>query len=99
MAVIITDDCIACNACEIECPNNAIYLPGENWTMGGKEYEGLTDDHTYVVPQKCTECVGFHDEPQCIPACPSNAIILEGDLKEDAATLLKRKEMLDKAGR
>ena len=25
MAIIITDDCINCGACEPECPNNAIY--------------------------------------------------------------------------
>ncbi|KAB2842410.1 MAG: ferredoxin, partial [Melioribacteraceae bacterium] len=25
MAVKITEECIACNACEAECPNTAIY--------------------------------------------------------------------------
>ena len=31
MAIKITDDCINCEACEPECPNNAIYAPEENW--------------------------------------------------------------------
>ena len=31
MAIKITDDCIHCEACEPECPNNAIYAPEELW--------------------------------------------------------------------
>ena len=34
MAVMITDDCISCNACEAECPNTAIYSAGEDWSIG-----------------------------------------------------------------
>ena len=55
MALLITDDCINCDVCEPECPNEAIY-------MGAEIYE---IDHT-----KCTECVGHHDEPQCVLVCP-----------------------------
>ena len=33
MAIRITDDCINCEACEPECPNNAIYSPEEMWKM------------------------------------------------------------------
>ena len=31
MAIIITDECINCGACEPECPNNAIYEGAEDW--------------------------------------------------------------------
>ena len=31
MAIIITDECINCGACEPECPNNAIYEPSDEW--------------------------------------------------------------------
>ena len=31
MAIIITDECINCGACEPECPNNAIYEGQEKW--------------------------------------------------------------------
>src|SRR5680860_678835 len=31
MAIIITDECINCDACIAECPNNAIYEPDEQW--------------------------------------------------------------------
>lgn len=33
MALLITDTCINCGACEPECPNQAIYDPGAEWTM------------------------------------------------------------------
>ncbi len=33
MAIIITDECINCGACEPECPNNAIYEAGAEWKM------------------------------------------------------------------
>ncbi len=77
MSVMITDECIACGACEADCPNTAIYSAGTPYTYNGKEYPALNDDHTYVVPEKCTECKGFFDEPQCIPQCPVEAIILD----------------------
>jgi NAD-dependent dihydropyrimidine dehydrogenase PreA subunit len=33
MAIIITDECINCGACEPECPNNAIYEGGVEWAI------------------------------------------------------------------
>ncbi len=33
MAIIITDECINCAACQPECPNNAIYENAEEWSM------------------------------------------------------------------
>lgn len=58
MALRITDECISCGACESECPNEAIS-------------EG---DEIYIIDaDKCTECVGFHDEPQCAAVCPVDA--------------------------
>ena len=55
MALMITDECINCDVCEPECPNQAIYL-------GPEIYE--------IDPGKCTECVGHFDEPQCVQVCP-----------------------------
>ena len=59
MALMITDDCIDCNACEIECPNNSIYTAGVTWDYNGEEHEALNMDHTYIATEKCSECVGF----------------------------------------
>ncbi|HOJ17275.1 MAG: 4Fe-4S binding protein [Ignavibacteriales bacterium] len=99
MAVMITDDCIACGACEAECPNNAIYNTGDPYMIGGEEFPALNDDHTYIVPDKCTECIGFYDEPQCIPACPTDAIVKDPNRVETHEVLMARKEHLDAVGR
>ncbi len=52
---IIASLCTSCGACELECPNEAI-------SMGNSVY--------VIDPDKCTECQGFHDEPQCASVCP-----------------------------
>lgn len=55
MALMITDECINCDVCEPECPNQAISLGPE----------------IYVIdPARCTECVGHFDQPQCVQVCP-----------------------------
>lgn len=59
MALKITDECINCDVCEPECPNDAIY-------QGEEIYE--------INPNKCTECVGHFDEPQCREVCPVDCI-------------------------
>jgi ferredoxin len=99
VAVKITDDCIACAACEVECPNNAIYEAGAPWVIGNEEHEALNNDHTYIAPDKCTECVGFHDEPQCIPSCPTEAIVKDETMIESHEELMAKKIKLDEAGR
>ena len=55
MALMITDECINCDVCEPECPNDAI-------SMGEEFYQ--------IDPGHCTECVGHFDEPQCVQVCP-----------------------------
>lgn len=78
MALMITEDCINCNACVDECPNDAI-----------SEGESI-----YVVnPDLCTECVGFFDDPQCINVCPvEGTIIPDPEHQESQEELLAKKE-------
>ena len=59
MALVITEECINCDVCGPECPNEAI-------SQG--------DDHYVINPSLCTECVGFFDEPQCVSVCPVECI-------------------------
>lgn len=99
MAVLITEECISCNACEVECPNNAIYNAGDPWILGGESFDALDSERTYIAPDKCTECVGFYDEPQCIPACPTEAITMDPNRVETKEQLMAKKENLDKVGR
>ena len=62
--MMITDECINCDVCEPECPNDAI-------SMGTEIY--------VIDPKKCTECVGHFDEPQCIQVCPVECIPRDPD--------------------
>ena len=59
MALIIPDECINCDVCEPECPNDAI-------SQGAAIY--------VIDPARCTECVGHFDEPQCVVVCPVECI-------------------------
>ncbi len=112
MAIKITDECINCGACEPECPNNAIYEGGDEWSisdgtkvtgsyklLNGNEVnssdsiEGLSEDLYYIVADKCTECKGFHDEPQCASVCPVDCCVDDLDIVET------EEELLDKQGR
>lgn len=99
MAAKITEDCISCDACAPECPNNAIYPGGDPWNMAegtnsedSDEKEALETDYYYIVPEKCTQCIGFYEEPTCIDVCPSEAIIIEPD--EEESVLQERYEKL-----
>lgn len=80
MALRITEECIACGACEAECPNSAI-SPG--------------DERYQIDPDRCTECVGFFDEEQCRVACPvDEAIQPDPDHEEDDAQLIGKARTL-----
>ena len=79
MAYLINEDCINCGACEPECPNEAI----------------SESDPVYTInPDLCTECVGYHDEPQCISVCPVDCIEVNPDYKETKEQLLKKNESM-----
>lgn len=95
MALLITDECINCGACEPECPNNAIYEGGMRWSINKENYEPLSNDYFYIVPDKCTECVGFYDEPQCMAVCPVDCIIKDPLHVESNDELIAKKEKLD----
>ena len=75
MALLITDECINCDVCEPECPNGAI-------TMGPEIYE--------IHPSLCTECVGHHDESQCVVVCPVDCIIIDPEHIETRDQLMQK---------
>ncbi len=84
MALLITSQCINCDMCEPECPNQAI-------TEGKKVY--------LINPELCTECVGYYDQPTCIEVCPIDCIIPDPEHLESQDVLLSkaRKIMAQKA--
>jgi ferredoxin len=75
MSLIITDECINCDVCEPVCPNEAI-------SQGVEIYE--------IDPERCTECVGHFDQPQCQQVCPVECIPLDPDRRETQEQLFAK---------
>ena len=113
MAIIITDECINCGACEPECPNNAIYEASDEWKYeegtdlkglvvlpngkqvdAAKEQEPISDEFYFIAPDKCTECIGFHEEPQCAAVCPVDCCVPDEDVVETETELLAKKSFM-----
>lgn len=82
MSLIITDECINCDVCEPECPNDAI-------SMGDEIYE--------IDPKLCTECVGHFDEPQCVEVCPVDCIPKDdNNVESQGQLMLKYEDLMSK---
>ena len=95
MATMITSECINCGACEPECPNTAIYQGGVEWQApDGATHPPLSDDIFFIVPEKCTECVGFHDHEACAAVCPVDCCVPNPDIPEIHEVLLERARVL-----
>ena len=95
MATMITAECINCGACEPECPNTAIYQGGVEWTApDGAVHKALSNDIFYIVPEKCTECVGFFDHEACAAVCPVDCCVPNPDIPEVETVLLARARTL-----
>jgi ferredoxin len=90
MATTITSECINCGACEPECPNTAIYAGAVAWELNGETHPAIAQDIYYIVPSKCTECVGFHDHEACAAVCPVDCCIPDPNNLEAEGVLLAR---------
>ena len=75
MALMITDECINCDVCEPQCPNNAI-------SQGEEYYQ--------IDPALCTECVGHYETSQCVEVCPVDCIPLDPQRRESRDELYAR---------
>jgi ferredoxin len=94
MATTITNECINCGACEPECPNSAIYAGAVPWELDGASGPAIAQDIYYIVPSKCTECVGFYDHEACAAVCPVDCCIPDPANLESEAVLLARARKL-----
>jgi ferredoxin len=90
MSTTITSECINCGACEPECPNTAIYAGGVEWELNGAVSPAIAQDIFYIVPAKCTECVGFHDHEACAAVCPVDCCVPDPANPETEGVLLAR---------
>jgi len=81
MAMKITEECINCAACETECPNEAI----------------RAGDPVFVIEaDRCTECVGHYDAPQCAAVCPvPDCCISDPQFPETKDVLLEKARRLN----
>ena len=79
MALYITDECINCDVCEPECPNEAI-------SPGDEIYE--------IDPNLCTECVGHYETSQCIEVCPVDCILVDPNHEETREQLMEKYTLL-----
>ena len=79
MALLINDNCTACDACKPVCPNEAISV----------------GDPMYVIdPMKCTECVGHFDQEQCAAVCPVDCCVPDPNRVESEEELFARAKQL-----
>jgi ferredoxin len=79
VALLIKDNCINCDMCEPECPNDAI-------TYGALIYE--------IDPDLCTECIGHYEKPTCEKVCPIDCIIVDPKRIESDEELMDKYVMI-----
>jgi ferredoxin len=79
MALLIEKDCINCDMCLPECPNQAI-------SFDAKIYR--------IDAAKCTECIGHYDSAQCVDVCPIDCVIPDPQHIETPTALLEKFQRL-----
>ena len=85
MSLLITDECINCDVCVPECPNEAIYFGGD-YQEGHPKWSDV-----YVIDgDLCTECVGHFDTPQCVEVCPADVCLPDPNRVETDEQLLAK---------
>ena len=94
MSTMITEECINCGACEPECPNNAIYEGGASYEYQGEQHAAVAQEVYFIVPAKCTECVGFFDQEQCAAVCPVDCCVPNPDDPETEDQLLAKVKVI-----
>ncbi|MEO5955955.1 MAG: 4Fe-4S dicluster domain-containing protein [Nitrospiraceae bacterium] len=99
MALLITKECISCGACLPECPNEAIFETRSDAEAKGNHVTGWLGigDSIYVITHdRCTECVGHFDEPQCASVCPvDDCCVPDPSYPEPREALLEKAKRLN----
>ncbi len=79
LALLINNECVNCGVCRPSCPNEAIRY--------GKE--------KHVIDwERCDECVGSFDGPQCINVCPVDCIEKDPEHEETKEQLRAKNQKL-----
>tara|TARA_B100000965_G_C19389394_1_gene668277 strand:+ start:266 stop:613 length:348 start_codon:yes stop_codon:yes gene_type:complete len=75
-------------------------ISGAVTLMSGKNIDAntnvkaISDEFYYISPDKCTECVGFHEEPQCAAVCPVDCCVPNEDIQESDTILMEKQKKL-----
>ena len=60
----------------------------------GRRTPALAQDIYYIVPEKCTECVGFFDQEQCAAVCPVDCCVPNPDDPETEEQLIAKARVI-----
>jgi ferredoxin len=72
---------------------NYLLINGNN-TDAATNHKPISNDVYYIVPDKCTECQGFHETPQCAEYCPVDCCVPDEIYTETVAELMAKKDKL-----
>ena len=56
----------------------------------------VSDEFYFIVTDKCTECKGFHEEPQCAAVCPVDCCVPDEKNVETEKELLDKQKLMHK---
>ncbi|WP_372800441.1 4Fe-4S dicluster domain-containing protein [Lutibacter sp.] len=73
-----------------------VVLPNGNNVVADEQHEPKDDEVYFIVTDKCTECKGFHDEPQCAAVCPVDCCVPDEDNEETDEQLFAKQQFLHK---
>jgi len=71
-----------------------VILPDGKNVNADTEQEPVSDEFYFIVTDKCTECKGFHDEPQCAAVCPVDCCVPDEDNIESEEVLLSKQKFM-----
>ena len=74
--------------------NTEMFPPRKQFVDVEEKFAPISQEVYYIVPDKCTECMGFHEEPQCAAVCPVDCCVPDPEKVENEEILLERKSRL-----
>ena len=57
-------------------------------------FNPISDEFYFISPDKCTECKGFHEEPQCAAVCPVDCCVPDDNHVESDEVLLSKQKFM-----
>lgn len=74
--------------------SGAVTLPSGISIDADTKNDSKSEDYFFIVTDKCTECIGFHEEPQCAAVCPVDCCVPDEENNESEEDLMKKKKFL-----